>query len=139
MQIVCGNCFAINRVPDEKLGDTPHCGKCHELLLGGQPVELNEQSFDRFISNNDLPVVIDFWASWCGPCQMMAPAFAQAASAFAIQARFAKVNTESCPGLAQRFSIRSIPTLVLLRHGQEVDRISGALNAPQIQQWVDSH
>ncbi len=139
MQIVCGHCFTINRVPEDRLGHGPRCGKCHRPLLDGQPVELDESNFERFVRHNDLKVVVDFWAPWCGPCRMMAPAFAEAASKLALQARFAKVNTENSPELAGRFSIRSIPTLVLLHSGREIDRLSGALNAPQITQWVSSH
>ncbi len=139
MQIVCGHCFAINRVPEDRLGDRPICGKCRRPLLDGQPIELREDHFERFVSQNDLPVVVDFWAPWCGPCKMMAPAFAQAAASLATRVRFAKVNTEECPHLAQQYGIRSIPTLILFHRGREVDRFSGALSAPQIQQWVQRH
>ena len=139
MHIVCGHCFTINRVPETKLGHQPRCGKCHRPLLDGQPVDLDESHFDRFVTHNDLPVLVDFWAPWCGPCQMMAPAFAQAASALVLKARLAKVNTEACPRLAQRFGIRSIPTLILFKKGKESARLSGALNADQIRQCLESH
>ena len=139
LHLVCPHCFAVNRVPTERLGDAPKCGRCHEATLPGKPVDLGAANFEVFTSRNDLPVVVDFWAAWCGPCKMMAPAFAEAARQMNGQVQFAKVDTEAEQALAGRFAIRSIPTLVLFRHGKEVDRVSGALSAAQLTQWLKRH
>ena len=138
VHIVCPNCGGINRVPAERLNDKPACGKCHKSVLDGLPVNLGSQDFDRFISKNDLPVVVDFWAAWCGPCKMMAPAFSQLASEMSSQIRFAKVNTEQAQDISARFNIRSIPTMILFKNGKEVDRVSGALDLSGMKQWLIS-
>lgn len=138
MIIVCSSCGAKNRVPEEKLSTQPSCGKCHQSLLPQQPIELNEQNFSNFISNTDLPVLIDLWAEWCGPCKMMAPHFAQVATQnpYVI---FAKIDTEANPRLSTAFNVRSIPTLVLMNKTTEIARVSGALRAPELQQWLEQH
>ncbi|HKQ22999.1 MAG TPA: thioredoxin TrxC [Burkholderiales bacterium] len=136
IHIVCPHCTATNRVTPERVGDKPKCGKCHKPLFDGHPIELDEAGFERHISSNDVPVVVDFWAPWCGPCLVMAPEYEKAAAMLEPNARFAKVNTEEAQGLAQRFSIRSIPTMALFRGGREIARQSGAMGAAAIADWV---
>lgn len=138
-QVVCPHCGKINRVAKARLGDAPICGSCMKRLFTGRPVTLTEASFDQFIRRNELPVVIDFWASWCGPCKMMAPAYEQAAAQLEPQVVLTKLNTEEAPRLAASYGIQSIPTLVMFRQGQEVARQPGAMALPQITQWVRAH
>lgn len=136
--IVCPHCGKINRVATARLGDRPVCGSCKEPLHSGQPVTLSEATFDRVISRSDLPVVVDFWAAWCGPCKMMAPAFEQAAAELAPDYVLAKLDTEAAPGISGRYGIQSIPTLVVFAQGREVARQPGAMGLPEIVQWVRS-
>ena len=136
MIIVCASCGAKNRVPEEKLAVHPNCGQCHQPLLTLAPIELNEQNFSQFIANTDLPVLIDLWAEWCGPCKMMAPHFAQAAKQNPYVV-FAKIDTEANPRLSAAFNVRSIPTLVLMNKSNEIARISGALRSSELQKWLD--
>lgn len=139
IHLVCPHCGGINRVPSERLAENPACGKCHKAVLTGTPVNLGSQSFERFMTRNDLPVVVDFWADWCGPCKMMAPVFSKMASQMASQVRFAKVDTEKAQDIAGRYNIRSIPTLIMFKNGQEVDRVAGALDQAGLTRWLESH
>ncbi len=136
MHIVCTHCTATNRIPDERLADDPVCGKCGQAVLPGEPVELTDANFAAVTGRTELPVVVDFWAPWCGPCRMMAPQFERAAAQLKGRALLAKVNSDDNPQVAARFAIRSIPTLVMLRGGNEAKRLSGAMQAPQIVGWV---
>jgi thioredoxin 2 len=136
MLVVCPQCNAANPVPTERAGDDPVCGKCGAPLLAGTPIVLDDSRFERFVARSDLPVVVDFWASWCGPCRAMAPQFEQAARQLKGEAVFAKVDSDANPTLSSRFRIRSIPTMVMLRNGTEVKRQSGALQAPHIVSWA---
>lgn len=136
--VVCPRCHAANRLPAERLADGGTCGKCKARLFNGEPVELGAANFDTHAVRSDVPLLVDFWAPWCGPCRNMAPAFAQAAKQLEPEFRLAKVNTEDEPQLATRFGIRSIPTLALFRHGQEVARQSGAMDATGLIRWVRS-
>ena len=132
VHISCAHCGATNRVPAARLAEDPSCGRCGQALLAGEPVELTDANFDAVVGRTGLPVVVDFWAPWCGPCRMMAPAFEQAAARLKGRALLAKVNSDDNPQTAARFGIRSIPTLVRLEGGREVQRRSGALPEGQI-------
>lgn len=137
--IVCPNDDAVIRVPRARLAEGPKCGKCHRPLFTGEPVELATARFNKHLSGNTLPLLVDFWAPWCGPCLSMAPAYKEATHRLEPQVRLAKVNTENEPALAQRFSIRSIPTMILFAGGREVARQSGALPVAGIVDWVRAH
>ena len=139
LHLVCPHCHAINRIPSERLAQHPLCGQCKGALFSGHPVELQSDYFQRHLSRNDIPVVVDFWAAWCGPCKMMAPAYAQAAAKLEPRARLAKLNTEQEQGIAGQFNIRSIPTLIIFKGGKEIARQSGAMSAADIIRWVSGY
>ncbi len=138
MLVVCPNCAAANRVPAERAGDDPVCGKCGSALLSGMPVVLDDATFGRFVERSDLPAVVDFWATWCGPCHAMAPQFDAAARQLKGRAVFVKVDSDASPKTSARFAIRSIPTMVMLDRGRETKRHSGAIQAAQIVAWTQA-
>ncbi|HLT43741.1 MAG TPA: thioredoxin TrxC [Luteimonas sp.] len=137
--VPCPACGALNRVPDARLGESPACGKCHQPLFAGKPLALDEAGFALHVERGGLPVLVDFWAPWCGPCRMMAPHFEQAAAQLEPRVRLAKVDTEAEPGLGGRFGIRSIPTLALFAGGREIARQAGAMGAADIVRWTQAH
>jgi thioredoxin 2 len=138
LQVVCGTCDSVVRLPGDRLKDAPRCPKCHAALFAGKPIALTAANFDRHLTRGDLPLVVDFWAPWCGPCIAMAPSYEAAARQLEPQWRFAKLNTEDEPAPAARFNIRSIPTLIVFRAGKEIARQSGALDAGTLTRWLAS-
>ncbi len=134
--LVCPHCQGVNRIPGDRLGDAPACGRCHKPIFNRTPVNLEASTFDRFIQRNEIPVLVDFWAPWCGPCKMMAPAFQEAAGRLEPGIRLAKVDTETEQALGARYGIRSIPTLALFYKGKEIARQAGAMGSDGIVQWA---
>lgn len=139
IQVGCPHCHALNRVPPEKLAAGGKCGRCHQPLFVGKPVALDQQGFATHAGQADLPLLVDFWAEWCGPCKMMVPVFEQAAKQLEPRIRVAKVDTDEQQQLAGQFGIRSIPTLILFLRGKELARTSGAMGLPQLLQWVQQN
>ena len=138
LHLVCPHCNATNRVPSDKLQAELNCGKCHQPLLAAHPDNLGEAAFNAQLAKSDLPMVVDFWAPWCGPCRTMAPAYEKVSQDMQGKARFVKVNTEDEQGLAAKYNIRSIPTLVVFAGGLEIARQPGAMSAPDLARWVSA-
>jgi thioredoxin 2 len=136
MHLVCLKCLAVNNVPEQRLSEQPKCGKCKSPVLTEGVVDVNAQQFQKLVARSELPVVVDFWAPWCGPCKVMGPVFSQVASANSSKAIFIKVNTEDQQQLAGQFGIRSIPTLKMFKQGKVCADVAGALPQAQLQSWV---
>ena len=136
VHLVCGHCDSVVRVPPDRFEAAPRCPKCHNPLFSDHPLALRGASFDQHISRSDLPVIVDFWAPWCGPCRAMAPHYDEAARRLQHQARFAKVNSDEEPQLSSRFGIRGIPTLMAFRNGREVARQTGGMDLNSLLRWV---
>jgi len=135
MNVVCAHCFTTNRIPEDKSHTHASCGKCQKSVYSAAPIELTNDNFYQFIEHNDLPVIVDFWASWCGPCQAMAPVFS-AVAAESEGLLFTKVNTEQDKQISADAGIRSLPTLIFFHHGKEIDRVSGGMSGSQLKGWI---
>jgi thioredoxin 2 len=137
MRIICPHCLSVNNVPSKESYSKANCGRCKKSLLDTKPIELTNSTFDEVIVNSDIPVIVDFWAPWCGPCKMMGPNFEKSAKNFPLKTLFVKVNTENEQNLGARFGIRSIPTLIIFKNSKEVHRVSGALDEASLNRLVE--
>lgn len=138
IHVVCGHCDSVVRLPAGRLGEAPLCPQCHFALFEGKPVPLTSGNFEKHLTRSDLPVVVDFWAPWCGPCRSMAPFYAEAARRLEPKLRFAKLNTDDETAAAERYNIRNIPTLIVFRGGKEIARESGAMSAGALTKWLNA-
>lgn len=136
VNVVCPHCLKVNRIPKKEQYTKANCGSCKRSLLESKPVSVNSGELNTFLANSDIPVVVDFWAPWCGPCLQMAPAYEEAALSMPLQAQFLKVNTQEHQALGGQYGIQSIPTLIVFKNGKEVERLSGALSAGRLQSWI---
>jgi thioredoxin 2 len=138
-QLVCGHCGQINRLPAGHGADHARCGGCHQALFSGRPVEVDEKGFERHLANSDVPLLVDVWAPWCGPCRAMAPMFERAAAQLEPQVRLLKLNSDTAPAVSSRLNISAIPTLLLMQRGREIARNAGAMDAQRIVAWTAAH
>lgn len=139
VHITCPHCEAINRLLNSKLAQHPKCGKCHQILFTGKPLELTSKNFIKVINKTSIPIIVDFWAPWCGPCKMMAPIFEKVSAIIEPRARLSKLNTEFSQGTASRYGIRSIPTLIVFKNGKEVSRQAGAMDKENLLRFIESN